>query len=272
MNKLKKFVPPILLDFKNKLFPSKYGWFGDYSNWQEAQKDCVGYQDGEIIAKVKEAVLKVKNGEAVFERDSVIFDSIEYSWPTLAALNWIAAQHAGVLKIIDFGGSLGSSYYQNRKFLRHLSSVEWNIIEQRQFVQVGQQLFQDDELRFYEDIATCYANTNPQAVLFSSVLQYLEEPYKMLDQFFERKIEYVIVDLTGFTPDNEPSKITVQRVNPAIYKASYPSWIFNKKEFLAVFEANSYELVESFTSDITLTYMGNVINYEGFIFRRKPAL
>ncbi|SFF94360.1 TIGR04325 family methyltransferase [Pontibacter chinhatensis] len=272
MNKLKKFVPPILLDFKNKLFPSKYGWFGDYSSWQEAQKDCVGYHDEEIILKVKDAVLKVKNGEAVFERDSVIFDTVEYSWPTLAALNWIAAQNSGILKIIDFGGSLGSSYYQNRKFLRQLSSVEWNIIEQKQFVEVGQQLFQDNELRFYEDIAACYTNTLPQAVLFSSVLQYLEEPYKLLAQFFERNIEYIVVDLTGFTPNNEASKITVQRVNPAIYKASYPSWIFNKKEFLAVFAANSYELIENFKSDITLSYQGKIINYQGFIFRRKPVL
>lgn len=271
MNKFKKFVPPLLVDLKQKLFPSKYGWFGDYSSWQEAEKDCVGYHDKEIITKVKEAVLKVKNGEAVFERDSVIFDTIAYSWPTLAALNWIAAQNSGTLNIIDFGGSLGSSYYQNRKFLKHLSKVEWNIIEQKQFVEVGKNLFEDNVLRFYENIELCYAHSNPQAVLFSSVLQYLEKPYEILAQFFEKRIEYIIVDLTGFTSDNKPSKITVQRVNPNIYKASYPSWIFNKKDFLAMFTANSYELVENFQSDITQNYQDEIKNYEGFIFRRKPV-
>lgn len=33
-----------------------------------------------------EATLKVKRGEAVFERDSVLFDEIQYSWPVTAAL------------------------------------------------------------------------------------------------------------------------------------------------------------------------------------------
>lgn len=269
MNKLKRFVPPILLDFKRKIFPSKYGWFGAYNSWQEATKECVGYQDDEILYKVKEAVLKVKNGDAVFERDSVIFDQIQYSWPTLAALNWISAQNAGVLKVIDFGGSLGSSYFQNRKFLKQLKKVEWSIIEQHQFVQAGKDDFQDEELRFYENVEECYAYTEPQAVLFSSVLQYLEEPYSILLKFFTLKIDYIIVDLTGFTSNNEPSRITIQKVDPIIYKASYPSWIFNKRDFLSTFSANSYELVESFKSEITITYRGENKNYEGFIFRRK---
>ncbi|AKD04461.1 TIGR04325 family methyltransferase [Pontibacter korlensis] len=271
MNKLKVLIPPILLDLKQKLFPPKYGWFGDYNSWQEAKNNCTGYDDVEIVSKVKEAVLKVKNGEAVFERDSVIFDTIEYSWPTLAALNWIAAQNSGSLSIVDFGGSLGSSYYQNRKFLDKLNKVEWNIIEQQHFVSIGKEEFQDHELKFYEDIETCYSKTSPQGVLFSSVLQYLERPYEILAEFFKRQIEYIIVDLTGFTSGNQPSKITVQRVNPNIYNASYPSWIFNKEEFLSIFSTSSYELIESFKSDITLTYKGEVLNYEGFIFRRKTA-
>lgn len=268
MNKLKRFVPPILLDYKRKIFPSKYGWFGDYSSWQEAKKECIGYQDDEIISKVKDAVLKVKNGEAVFERDSVIFDKIEYSWSTLAALCWIAAQNSGVLKIIDFGGSLGSSYYQNRKFLNYLKKVEWNIIEQNHFVQTGKVFFQDNELRFFENIEECYFNTNPEAVLFSSTLQYLEHPFEILSKFFEKKINYIIIDLTGFTSNNEASKITIQKVNPVIYNASYPSWIFNKTEFLNIFSTNSYELIESFESDISLNYKGENKNYEGFIFKR----
>lgn len=268
MIKLKDFVPPILINYKNKILPSQYGWFGDYRSWSEAKKECSGYQDDEIITKVKESILKVKHGEAEFERDSVIFNEIEYSWPTLTALNWIAAQHSGILKIIDFGGSLGSSYYQNRKFLKYLNKVEWNIIEQENFVKVGRELFQDNELRFFDSIEDCYSYSSPQAVLFSSVLQYLESPYEVLDKLFDQKIKYIIVDLTGFTSNNEASKITIQKVNPAIYKASYPSWIFNEQEFLNVFNKHSYILVESFKSEITFTYKGEVKNYLGFIFKR----
>ena len=59
---------------------------------------------------------KVKNGEAVYERDSVLFDEIQYSWGLLAGLEKAALEHDGKLCVLDFGGSLGSTYYQNKQF------------------------------------------------------------------------------------------------------------------------------------------------------------
>jgi hypothetical protein len=46
------------------------------SSWEKAQKKCSGYDNSIIVNKVKDAVLKVKSGEAKFERDSVLFDEI----------------------------------------------------------------------------------------------------------------------------------------------------------------------------------------------------
>ena len=81
----------------------KYGWFGNYSSWQDAKKDSVGYDSDLILEKVKNSLLKVKNGEAIYERDSILFDKMEYSWPLLAALLWIANKNMAKLNIIDFG-------------------------------------------------------------------------------------------------------------------------------------------------------------------------
>ncbi len=61
------------------------GWSGDYSSWKSAQQHCVGYDAANILEKVKDAILKVKNGEAVYERDSVLFYKIEYAYPLLSA-------------------------------------------------------------------------------------------------------------------------------------------------------------------------------------------
>ncbi len=62
-----------------------------------------------------QATRKVVAGEAVYERDSVVFDHLEYAWPLLACLLQIAAERRS-LRVIDFGGSLGSSWRQNRRF------------------------------------------------------------------------------------------------------------------------------------------------------------
>ena len=86
---------------------------GSYSTWQEADALCNGYDNMDILEKVLSAILKVKNCESVYERDSVIFDQIEYSWPVLTGLMWAAAQNSGCLKVLDFGGSLGSSNLEN---------------------------------------------------------------------------------------------------------------------------------------------------------------
>ena len=86
---------------------------GSYSTWQEADALCNGYGNMDILEKVLSATMKVKNGEAVYERDSVIFDQIEYSWPVLTGLMCAVAQNSGCLKVLDFGSSLGSSNLEN---------------------------------------------------------------------------------------------------------------------------------------------------------------
>src|SRR5262245_44680393 len=105
--------------------PEEYGWHGDFADWAEAKRACSGYDSDVILERVKAALLKVKRGEAVYERDSVLFDSKQYSWPVLASLLWIASQHQNRLTVMDFGGSLGSSYFQNREFLGHLTGLRW---------------------------------------------------------------------------------------------------------------------------------------------------
>ena len=51
---------------------------------------------------VLDASLKVKNGVAAFERDSVLFDEIEYSWPVTAELMHGAARSGGRVHVVDF--------------------------------------------------------------------------------------------------------------------------------------------------------------------------
>jgi putative methyltransferase (TIGR04325 family) len=57
----------------NKLFSKRSnntsGWFGNYSSWASVSAVAGGYDSDIILNITKEAVLKVKNGEAVYERD-----------------------------------------------------------------------------------------------------------------------------------------------------------------------------------------------------------
>ena len=242
---IKLFLPPIILAFFKKIIYSQYGWHGNYSSWEEAKRNSSGYDDETILKKVKESLLKVKNGEAVYERDSVLFDKIEYSWPLLSGLLLASSINRGDLSVLDFGGSLGSTYFQNRNFLDLLPHLSWNIIEQPHFVKEGRKYFQDEKLHFYEDIETCIMKEKPIALVLSSVLPYLEKPYEKLEKLLSYNFSFVIIDRTPFH-NKDYDRITVQKVPPSIYRASYPCYIFNKQKFLSFFQMRGYSLIEEF--------------------------
>jgi putative methyltransferase (TIGR04325 family) len=180
---------------------------------------------------------------------------------------WIAAQNKGELHLIDFGGSLGSTYFQNKLFLDTLTNVSWNIVEQANYVKAGIESFQNEQLRFYTSIEECHSQSKNKisAMLFSSVLQYLEFPYDILKEACRLQTEYILIDRVGFTLNNQ-DRITVQKVPAKIYEATYPCWFFGEKRFVSFFEENHYELVVAFDALDTVNIPSK---YKGFIFRKR---
>ena len=248
---VKLIVPPILLLgyklVRVNIFGNLYGAFGYYRTWNEAIQASTGYGRDVILNKTKEALLKVKNGQAVYERDSVIFDEIQYAWPLLAGLMWVAAQNQGHLNVLDFGGSLGSTYFQNRTFLDSLPEVCWNIVEQPGHVKVGKEFFEDERLKFFSSIKGAVSESLPNVVILSGVLQYLERPYDVLSELMELGCEHIIIDRTPFWDGNE-DRLCVQHVPPSIYPASYPMWIFCRSNFYAFVVGQKLDIIAESSS------------------------
>jgi putative methyltransferase (TIGR04325 family) len=86
-------------------------WSGNYAFWEEAKANYSGYDADNILKKCKNALLKVKNGEAVYEKDRVLFDEIRYSWGLLAGLQKAAVEGNNSIYVLDFEGSLESTNY-----------------------------------------------------------------------------------------------------------------------------------------------------------------
>jgi putative methyltransferase (TIGR04325 family) len=272
-NILKKTVidllPPLAWRFYQRSVKGS-GYFGDYPDWQSAQQASTGYDADLILEKVKEALLKVKNGEAAYERDSVLFDQIQHSWPLMAALLWIASCRGNRLNLLDFGGSLGSSYFQNRGFLAHLPEFTWSIVEQEKFVRCGKDYFEDNRLKFFYTIDECITWQRPDAVLLSSVLPYLEKPYDLLTDITLQGFGYIIIDRTPLL-DGHRDRLTVQRVPAGIYPARYPAWMLSREKVLAHIE-QEYELIAEFDALAGAVDLGDTAAQDkGFIFRKKAS-
>jgi len=116
-------LPPVLARWLRRVRGMGVSFEGDFATWEEARAHCTGYDSEAIFTAVLAATLKVKHGKAAFERDSVTFEQVEYAWPVLSGLMWAAARNGGKLNVLDFGGALGSAYFQNKKFLKSLAEV-----------------------------------------------------------------------------------------------------------------------------------------------------
>jgi putative methyltransferase (TIGR04325 family) len=211
----------------------------------------------------------VKNGEAIYERDGIIYDHIKVNYYLLSVLLLLAGENKNKLTIIDFGGSLGTSYYQNIGFLSHVTDLNWCIIEQPQFVEIGRKSFENDHVKFYYTLEECLAK-HPEPNLFhiSGVLQYIEQPYDLLKKIQSYNIPNIILDFIGYNHKNE-DRITIQHVPPIFYgiEASYACTFFNRLKLETQMEEN-YKKVFDFISEPEKYYLQfKPFRYEGSFWR-----
>src|SRR3989344_6634903 len=90
---LRKITPPIIADIiKNLTGKGAPEYRGNFKTWKNAVEHSSGYNDPAIFEKVKNARLTVLRGEKAYERDSVLFDSIQYFWPVAASLLLIGSR------------------------------------------------------------------------------------------------------------------------------------------------------------------------------------
>lgn len=274
---IKLLLPPILFKIKNKLFANifKYkiglGWFGNYKTWDEARRHCEGYQSDTILLKVKKSLLQVKNNDGYYERDSVLFKKKEFSENLIKALLKAASENDFKLHVLDFGGSLGSTYFQNNFFFEHLSEFTWSIVEQENFVREGKKFFEEEPLKFYLNIESCLIERNVNVLLLSGVLQYLEMPMAFVSKVLKHNFDYILIDRTSFITDDK-IRISKQIVPKSIYKASYPIYFFNEHNFIELF-SDKYVLISDFSSycDPRNYFLedNKIAYWKGFVFRIK---
>ena len=243
---------------------------GNYDSWEGALHDSTGYDAPVIVEKTRAALLKVKSGAAAFERDSVLFDKPDYPFPIIAAMLSQALRSDGRLSVLDFGGSLGSSYFQCRSFFGALKLLRWHIVEQPAHVACGRCDFESKELRFHETVAEFLkAEPEPNVLLLSSVLPYLKAPHTELEKLLSLNIPTVIIDRTAFL-HGDKDRLTVERVPAAIYQASYPFWFLSETKFQQAI-AKQYRIVATFTPvDAPLITRAEGY-FKGFILERAQG-
>lgn len=204
---------------------------GNYKTWNEAKKDARGYEDPAILEKVYHAVKKVMDGNAAYERDSAVFYKTAYTYHLMTLIGVLCSQK-DVINIVDVGGALGSLYWQNRDILNEYTGKRfvWKVVEQSNYVQCGRANIQNDILSFWEDIEEI---GSADIIIFSGVLQYVENYAEMLRKAVNLRPKYILVDRTFVSGEG---RIAVEYVGDGICKGSYPVRIFEVTEIRSLLE------------------------------------
>jgi putative methyltransferase (TIGR04325 family) len=208
-------------------------WEGDFATWADARNAGTGYDRPEILHQIEQSTQRVVTGQAGFERDGVAFPHAPEPWSALPLLREAAAASGGRLHVLDFGGSLGSTYHPHREVLSALGDLRWSIVEQPDFVAAGKRAFETEVLRFHETItdAVTAAGRPPEVVLLGSSLSYVPDPLQVLKELVTLRPRLLLVERTLFSTTGQP-RLTLQRVPPSIYRASYPCWFLGAEQLM----------------------------------------
>jgi putative methyltransferase (TIGR04325 family) len=242
---------------------------GDHATWAEARAACGGYDDAAIVKRALAATLAVRDGRAAFERDGVLFPEPAPEPGLLAAFRMAAAARGVPLRVLDFGGSLGTTYWRHRSELAGVAGPGWDIAEQARFVEAGRERLGGTGLRFFADVDEAEAAGAHDLLLVSTALQYLEDPGTALEAWMTRGFPWLLFNNLPLH-SGRPDRIAVQRVPPDICPSSYPVWFFNRERFLARFK-DRYEIVSEFAGEAVWPVGWRRYPSTGLLLRRKEA-
>lgn len=226
-----------------------------------------GYYAATITEAIVRASRAVREKQAKYERDGVLFDAIQHSWPLLASILGAPKHQKGVLGVLDWEGSLGSTYRQNQELLEAAGlETQWVIIEQDHIVEIGKSEFETSNLSFAPSTMEL-KDLRFDVVLFARSLCYLESPDEAIIEALALNPARIVIDRTPEA--NSPvDLIGVQRAGKRIYKASFPVHTFSSGT-LAKLICNEYSLISDCLSDLqpdpqTLS--------KGYVFQRFSDL
>jgi putative methyltransferase (TIGR04325 family) len=226
------------------------------------------YSDVKLFDYLVKEIEKSRNadGEGICSKGN-------YNYPMLSAMLFSMGRclknNGRKTDVLDFGGSLGVSWFKNRAFFEGLCG-RYCVVEQKCVVELGKEKV--PEVEFYYTIEECLSTGISRDVcLFSSVLQYLDNPMEMVDSILKAGFDNIIVDRALFAADEVTPRIAIQYNNDG--HGQYPINIMSREDVLSRILNSGYRLVAEWPSfDLMPVKIGvRSINLQsqGFMVSRK---
>lgn len=208
-------------------------WEGIYQSFADARGDTGVFEQNVWLEKVMDrarSALTASRGDVSI---APVAETREYALPFIAA---VAAQRGVRLRILDFGGGLGSSFIPLVKMLPTGQELEFVIVENEAICKAGDELFANDSrVRFRSDIPP--SDEHYEIVHCGSSIHYVDDWIEVLGQFSRAKPQYMI--FADLPAAENKSFVTTQKY----YGSRIPVRFWNIEEFKSQVCSFGYRLV-----------------------------
>jgi len=247
-------------------------WSGNYPDWNAAQRACChSLLEGQRRA-YEQALTEVLEGRALFERDSLLQHHPVTCWPLLFALRDLQAQGTTTPTVLDFGGGLGSVYFQHRAWWGPNNPIRWNVVELPEIAAVGRRRIDDRQLRFFDSLAEATRDHPPDLILAVGVLPMVPDPDALLVDLASLNARWTHVDRCPVTTQRNHNLITRQVVPRSIYESESPFWFFSHDRLVQQLTTH-FEIAGKSTSDFDDPVWVEGCHYEwnGYLLRPRTT-
>ena len=206
--------------------------FTKVDSWDTAERKSVGYESVSVLTPLLEGTIESRVNLADSKLVTTRYQQVATAM--FFCLSEKRLRGGKPLRILDFGGGGGDYFYQFQKFVPHID-FDWTVVETPALAEAMQQKHggESQKIRWVGSIEM--TDEKYDLVLCSSVLQYLEKPFEILEALV-KKSQFVIINRIPLikTADNF---VALQRILTKKKRGSYPAHFFSENSFLETLSA-----------------------------------
>ena len=206
---------------------SRFIGFVEVGSWPEAQKAVAGYESDTAVESIIESIqlahASSTDTQALASRDLQIISSFAIAIAAVGVSNT-------KIKVVDVGGAGGDYFFM---FANAMPAVtfDWVVVETPALATAitKTNLGEGRNIRWVSSLDE--AGNDFDVALLSSVMQYVDDPYGLLNEVSNR-CKVMVINRIPLT-SSDTDQATVQHVRTHGRRGAYPAWFFSQHAFLA---------------------------------------
>lgn len=208
-------------------------WEGVYDSFKDVPVAGPGFAGSDWIENSSE---KLSNYKSLAGSANSIPSVIGYTESLLPVIAAIVKGRNKQVKVLDFGGGLGFSFYQTRQALATKENFDLHVVDIEEVCVAGKRLFLDEpQIKFHSSL-TDIQTERFDVVHIGSSLQYIEQWQAQLSALCQFDSQYIL--MANIPAGNIQTFATAQNY----YDSKIACWFFNVEDLCKTMLDNGYDL------------------------------